>query len=491
MTLLQLWTRRYIKVTQPLGSPQNRARMHEFLCSKTDNLHSLLATDAVPALLHLSVFLFFAGLLILLRHIDHTVFKAVVPWVAICVAVYISITILPIIKPASPHYAPLLSFAWQLFVHLLLALRLLTKKDINNADPYRPYHPSRLLNRLKGKVDEIATKDLPKLDAHILNSLINNLGEDGAREEFFEAIPGFCRSKSANDPRLEIFKKHLPSEFFDKFRRSVHQFLDETLSSDSVSESTRSRRLLSCLNATHILLGERASMSITAQIINSDNWTEVSPSPEIGRILKRWRNTTSSDDSLKVITGSCIIARIIAGVTKHGDTWKALARSHLEVTGRDLEDYLENGDNVLMANLIKTTRLFFEHKLNFWGILRPISEFRVEGTLPKLQQEFCTLWNEIVETSSSDSESSDVFTFILEEIRPVYDALHPVTSPQDTASGSTAANGDSEHHGPPYPLCPDAKRPHLPNSTRQTLSPNVVPDTRRFSLPSPAPRETP
>ncbi len=169
----------------------------------------------------------------------------------------------------------------------------------------------------------------------------------------------------------------------------------------------------------------------------------------------------------------------------------ALARSHLEVTGRVLKDYLKRGDNVLMANLIKTTRLFFEHKLHFLDILRPISEFDVEGTLPKLQQEFCTLWNEIVETSSSDSESSDVFTFILEEIRPVYDALHPAASPQDTVSGSTAANGDSGHHGPSYPPCPHPKRPHLPNSPRPTLFPMSYRTPRRLSLPSRAPRETP
>jgi Family of unknown function (DUF6535) len=103
-TLLQQWTRRYIKVTQPLGSPHKRARICQFFFSRVDNLNFLLAADAVPTLLHLSVFLFFAGLLILLRNINDTVFNSVVVWVILCVGVYGYITFLPIFQSANPYY---------------------------------------------------------------------------------------------------------------------------------------------------------------------------------------------------------------------------------------------------------------------------------------------------------------------------------------------------------------------------------------------------
>ncbi len=196
-TLLQQWTRRYIRVTQPLSSPHRRARIREFFFSSVDNLHFLLATDAVPTLLHLSVFLFFAGLLVQLYNIHHTVFYTVVPWVAICVVVYASITLLPFYRPTSTHYAPLPSFAWQLCTYLPFVLRFRAKKDTDNAEFH---HPSRLLNRVESKADEMVLKNLPGFDARILDSLINNLGEDGAQEKFFEAIPGFCNSKLAEDP---------------------------------------------------------------------------------------------------------------------------------------------------------------------------------------------------------------------------------------------------------------------------------------------------
>ncbi|KAI0272068.1 hypothetical protein BGY98DRAFT_1124018 [Russula aff. rugulosa BPL654] len=111
------------------------------------------------------------------------------------------------------------------------------------------------------------------------------------------------------------------------------------------------------------------------------------PSPQIGHILRRWRNGT--DLSIALI-GNCIIARIIACVPaeKRDDTWMALARSQLEVTEEDLMGYLEQGDSVLLANLINTTRLFFKRGLQFQGILWSISGFNVKKTLPELQRDF-------------------------------------------------------------------------------------------------------
>jgi len=184
-------------------------------------------------------------------------------------------------------------------------------------------------------------------------------------------------------------------------------------------------------------------MDIAAQIIKSENWTDAPPSPKIGRILKRWRTTRNGNDTLRATAGSCIIAQIIASVTKHDDTWKALARSHLDVTGEVLEGYLQKEKTVLLANLTKTTHLIFEHKHNFKGILGSISKFSVEGTLPNLQQEFYTLWKRIDKETSSSSDRR----FILEETRPVYDALR-----RSLGTESTVANGDSAsgHAGPSH-----------------------------------------
>jgi len=431
-TLIQQWTRRYVRVTQPLGCAHKRARIRSHIFNGADNLQFLLATDAVPTLLHLSVFLFFAGLLILLRHISHTVFNAVVVWVALCVVVYAYITFLPIFQPDNPHYAPLSSLAWQVYADVLhpVFARIF---NLNG------YPAKRLLNHLEEKPAKIVLAKSPKLDADILQSLLVSLDEDSARVKFFEAIRDFYDSEVVNVPAI---KEHLSPTFYNNFKRTAYRFVDQTLSSDSVSELVRCRRLLTCLNATHRVLGERAGRSITSQIICSENWVEMPPSPEIGHILRRWCNST---DAPIALIGSCIVAKIIASVEKRNDTWRALTRSQLEVNEEVLNNYVDyrDGNSVSLANLIKTTHLFFKKRLQFQGVLRSISKFNAEDTLPELQDNFCTLWNEIFENSKQFGDC----VFILDEIRHVHDALHP-TDPTDLTTVAarptpSTANDDS------------------------------------------------
>ncbi len=436
MTLLQQWARQYTEMSQSPGSPRKRARAHQFFSSGVDNL--LLVTDAVPTLLHLSVLLFFAGLLILLRDINHTLFNVVVAWVVLPVTSYLYITILPFIRPTSPHYTPLSSLAWQ-FVNF--ELKFLTKllPRISSLHYLAKHRPTRLSSRLQEKAEKVISRHSPKVDIRILESLFDTLSEDGAKEKLFEVIPGFFNSQMVDE---RFIKDHLSSNFITNFRRSISQFLEQTVSSDTVPELVKSRRLLTCLNATHTVLGGRAGMGIVAQIIRSENWNAVPLSPEMGHILIRLRTST---DFLKAITGSCVIARIIASPGRHDDTWMTLAGSQLELTNKVLKEYLHSGDSVFLANLIRLTRLFFEKGLQFGGILQSISEFNVRDALRELQEDFCTLWNEIVDKSRYSSE----YTFILQEIRPVYDALH------SGPPAPTNVDHDSWHLGPHYPLCPD------------------------------------
>jgi hypothetical protein len=430
--------------------------MRHHIFQGVGNQHFLLVLDAVPTLLHLSVFLFFAGLLILLRHISHTVFNAVVGWVVLCVAIYTYITFLPIYMPDSPHFGPISSLAWQFYVHVLHPLFVSPVKDADVPPP-----APRLLKRLEAKAEEVILGKAPKLDAEILDSLLVTLGEDGAREKFFEAVPGFYGSEVVKD----VNKKLTPT-FFTNFRRVINQFLDQTLASDSISESVRSRRLLTCLNATRSVLGGLAGMSITDKIICRGNWNKTPPSPEIGHILRHWLDTT---DSSRALIASCIIARIIGSVEKRDDTWMALARSQLGATEEVFSGYLEHGDSILLANLIKTTRLFFEEGLQFEGILRSIAGFDVKETLPELQRDFCNLWNEMV--SVEKSKNSINCTFILGEICHIHDALHP-SAPTAVAAlpTSATANYDSLLIGSSYALCPDPQSHQPSNASRQVAA---------------------
>ena len=459
-TLLQQWARRYVKVTRPRCTARDRARVRAFFFENTiKKLHLLWAADAVPTLLHLSLLLFFAGLLILLRNTNHTVFNAVVGWVALSITVYAYITLLPIFRSFSPYYGPLSSFGWQLYASIRRFMRCRYRANVSE-------RPERLLGRVERIAKHEASQKAKEIDVYIVNRTLDALQDDLVKEHFFGVIPGFYNSEAGKQ-----IQDHPDGLFSRRFMQSLNEFLDHTLSLDSISESVRSSRLSICLNAANMGVDPCASSQITHRIILNDHWYGVPSSVETRYILRRW---TKSDNKHIVASGRCVIARIIAKAWKHDETWKALAMDQLEVSEDVLNDYLAHGNSILLANLINITRLFFDNKFPYLDVLGSVSEFSVEGVLPDLQRQFCTLWNEIVQDDQPQPPFYDS-SFILKEIRTIYNALHP-----SSATGSTIEDNDHPSSTPDYPLLctdPDNLSSHHPTPTNSaTFKTQDVPD---------------
>ncbi|KAH9009469.1 hypothetical protein EDB85DRAFT_1881565, partial [Lactarius pseudohatsudake] len=119
-TLLQQWARRYLKVTQPRYSLHKRARIRAFFAEGVDRFLLPWAVEALPTLLHVSLFLFFAGISVFLWNVDLTIFKAVVSWIGICTVLYGFITFFPVFRHDSPYNTPLSLPAW----HIVAAISL-------------------------------------------------------------------------------------------------------------------------------------------------------------------------------------------------------------------------------------------------------------------------------------------------------------------------------------------------------------------------------
>ena len=111
-TLLQQWARRYLKITQSRYSPHKRARIRAFFSEGVEKCLLPWTVDALPTLLHLSLFLFFAGLVVFLCNVNLTIFKLVLSWVSLCTAFYGCITCIPIFRHDSPYHTPLSLPAW-------------------------------------------------------------------------------------------------------------------------------------------------------------------------------------------------------------------------------------------------------------------------------------------------------------------------------------------------------------------------------------------
>src|SRR5216684_7096536 len=230
-TLLHQWTRRYVTVTQPLQcSPHKRARIRAFFANGVDKLHLPWVVETLPFLLHLSLSLFLAGLLIFLFNINQTAFKAVVGWVALFVGVYACITFMPIFRYDSPFYAPLSSTAWFLYAGTLYAVfsvLSLTRSSRDNFRDLKNRYGEWVLGGAEKAAEDIASDQSSKVDGRVMEWTIGTLCEDDATERFFAAIPGFCNSK--------LVQTRLSSLLRMKIRQLMDGFLDRTFSSEGVS----------------------------------------------------------------------------------------------------------------------------------------------------------------------------------------------------------------------------------------------------------------
>ena len=249
-TSLQQWARRYVKTTQPPRcSPHKRARIRAFFAHGVDKFHVPWAVEALPALVHLSLFLFFAGLLVYLFDINHTVFTAVSCWVALLSIVYGSITLMPIFWHASPYYAPLSSTAWLLYTSTLYAILEVRLRFFSRERRYRKYqlkksYRQRIFGGVEGAAEEAASELSSEIDVRVLEQTVDALGEDDALEKFYESIPGFYKSDVVKDLR-----QCLPGKVQSKILSTMVEFLRRTLSSNSTSASMKNRRLAIYVNA--------------------------------------------------------------------------------------------------------------------------------------------------------------------------------------------------------------------------------------------------
>ena len=76
-TFLQQWARRYLKVTQSRYSLHKKARIRAFVAEGVEKYHLPWVVETLPILLHISLFLFFAGLVVFLLNMNLTIFKLV------------------------------------------------------------------------------------------------------------------------------------------------------------------------------------------------------------------------------------------------------------------------------------------------------------------------------------------------------------------------------------------------------------------------------
>src|SRR5260221_3195871 len=236
-TLLQQWARRYMKATQTRYSPHKRARIRAFFAEGVEKLHLPWTVEALPALLHLSLFLFFAGLAVFLFNINHTVFKVAISWVCFCIGMYMCFTFMPMFRHDSPYYAPLSSSAWYLHTRIWFTVFRVFRWIARRRNLRHPIwrwlgnslwiYWQRTLRGMEKGFEETALKAPSEIDGHALMWTYESLDAEHELEQFFAGIPGFCSSKVVDNPQSSLGSLRSPTVAW-----ALNGFLERTWSSN-------------------------------------------------------------------------------------------------------------------------------------------------------------------------------------------------------------------------------------------------------------------
>jgi hypothetical protein len=259
-------------------------------------------------------------------------------------------------------------------------------------------------------------------------------------------------------------------------------FLGRTLSSKSVVDSVKLRRLDTFMKTISLVGEDTIGVSSIFETFLSKHWSLVPQSIEVAQTLARW---CTSYDPRTALYARCTVTRVLATVLERDDRWVELA---VQISGqpeRDLRDlaqtdlaHIEN--NLLLAALIGICRqAIHSHE---WKLVREFSQFDIRDTLPRLQHDFCTLWNEFVdEGRTSEDPSSPLFRIVC-LIGHLFNALHHRGAAPTASSSIDTVQFiiDRPVSYYSYPKCHIAGHPHHPDSIDRARYVN----SRAFPLPN-------
>jgi Family of unknown function (DUF6535) len=436
--------------------------MRAFFADGVDKMHIPWAVEGLPTLLHLSLFLFFGGLVIFLFNVDREVFTCVMSWIGLFSIVYGLITLLPLVRHNSPYYTPPSIPAWFLYCNIQYVASFITSSDDSNdlRDRYRGW----MSGGMEKTAEETASGPSPEIDVHILAWTISALGNDDSLEKFFESIPGLFNSDLEKG-----LERYCPETLLKKFWQALNGFMDRTLSSNSVTESVKSRRVNICRDIMSMVpcLSDYVNRNIF------DRFDQAPVSIERLQSLARWSTHMSHLVSYAARAG---VAKNLARIQKRDVRWVKLAA---QISGLPEGDIVRNvelgGDNMILATLIDVSRKTI-HSHEFW-LVWGLTQFDMSRTLPELQHKFCVLWNEFVQEATSRGYGI-IHIDILRIIRRLYIALHQNTDAAPIAFSASTDDSDPILLDPSsYPLC-DIASHHSNASSHQSTSGGSVPSQR-------------
>ena len=384
-TLMQQWARRYRELAQRRGAFHRRGRMRAYIFDGISRFGMARAVATMPTLLHISVFLFFAGLVDFLFPIHATVAYTTLGCITFFALAYAILTILPNIYHSCPYATPLSGFTWRMS-HLAVIGFLWTTLKIEGAfskslsqlwslfDQPTP-EPDGLNSWRKTLKNQVQIRrqwlsqgmrksiefSAYKADSTIVTSALEctltALEEERELEDFSSRVPGFFDSSVVSDATLAILPlmSHQPnsepilgSRLYDLLKSCKPE-------SSSLDEEMRNNRLRACLKCLWSFA--KAYNQVEPSQALPSYFPYALASPEITRLFQ-----AEKDSGVRVIGrcyGALIVNKLVTDLESRADSISdqelACLSAILGDNSHDVKLFLCQPGAVTLMNLISLT----------------------------------------------------------------------------------------------------------------------------------------
>lgn len=334
-TLMQQWARRYVQIADRPFVSQEHARIRAFFAHGVDKFKLATAVEVLPVLLHLSVLLFYIGLVDFVLNINITVGITLLVPVALSVLAYFVLSIMPLICHNSPYLTPLSMVIW----FVLKAAPLIKLWFVSF---HRPAVQDRIKEQretIMGGMDKAlentGTKLSWEMDTKELHRTLLSLDDDHKMQDFLDGLPDLFSSTNDPSQMRKTLEPHVA--------RVTHRLL--TTSPTDLHESVRRQRITTCLDAIWCF-----SKTIDRHLkVVWDQWVHGKANEPWGLLsTERWKkatNMTTNSDPVKALRAYCVQA-LIAVMQQHGE-WKC----HKSAWATQLQRQLGTSPDVIARHL--------------------------------------------------------------------------------------------------------------------------------------------
>ena len=386
-TLMQQWARRYQELGQSRGTFHRRGRMRAYIFDGIRKFGMARAVATMPTLLHISVFLFFAGLVEFLFPIQATVSYVTLSCIGAFTLAYAILTVLPNIFLSCPYATPLSGSTWRIsqlsvigYLWTILKFEgqyrnsLTTLWRLANQNAPGPDRLRRWRETLEQKVKirrqwlSQGMRDSIKFSAYNADSVmvtsalawtLTALDEDKEIEDFAAQVPGFFDSRVVPDATLAVLPlmSHQPNTD-PVFGSRLYDLLKTCIPETSIlDEEKRKHRLRICMKCLWYF-GKAYNELGSSQVLPA-YFPDTLANPEITRRIQ-----AEEDSGVRVIGrcfGALIVNKLAADLESRvdpiSDEEMACLSAILGTTGNhhDVKLLLKQPGAVALLNIISLT----------------------------------------------------------------------------------------------------------------------------------------